>query len=111
MRRGLVAYEAAMAGKMLEDPEHIYAENEMDLLDKIVREPQLPIGLRVNAAKILMEYRHPRLSAMAVLRDESSFAKALERANERTDKIIEHEGAGNGGAGKVPAIIDANSGE
>jgi hypothetical protein len=46
-----------------------------------------------------MEYRHPKLSATAVLRDESSFAKALERAIERSAN----------GAGNVPQIIDAKA--
>jgi hypothetical protein len=58
-------------------------------LQSIYRDPLQPASVRMRAATIAVQYETPRLAVTGVLRDDSGFAAALERALLRSQKVID----------------------
>jgi hypothetical protein len=116
MEKGLLALERAQATGEVEweeEPEAPDGETGVELLRAIVQDKRQPLHLRVNCAKALLPFEVPKLAVTGYLRDDASFALALERAIARSreasgaDRTLELtanvESAGEvSAAGKVP---------
>jgi hypothetical protein len=61
----------------------------LEYLQSIYRDPLQPASVRMRAATIAVQYETPRLAVTGVLRDDSGFAAALERALLRSQKVID----------------------
>src|SRR5215831_15204115 len=57
-------------------------------LQTIYRNPEVPLPVRMKAAAIAIEYELPRLAVTATI-DSGDFAEKLERAIDRSRKVIE----------------------
>jgi len=67
----------------------------LDYLQSIYRDPLQPASVRMRAASICLPFESPKLAVTAMIRDEASFAAALDRAIARSGKseemkVIDH---------------------
>jgi hypothetical protein len=62
-------------------------DSPLDFLTAVYQNEDLPLAIRMRAAIECAPYRHPKLSAAAILSDED-FAARLERAIVRSAKVI-----------------------
>ena len=60
----------------------------LKFLQTIYRNPEVPLPVRMKAAAIAIEYELPRLAVTATI-DGGDFANQLERAIDRSRKVIE----------------------
>jgi hypothetical protein len=65
----------------------------LEFLQAFYRSPYLPLSTRMRAAVAALQFEHPKLSAAAVVHDDGTFAQRLERAIERSGRVINGEGA------------------
>jgi hypothetical protein len=66
----------------------------LDYLQSIYRDPLQPASVRMRAASIAVQYETPKLAVTGYIKDQSSFAEALERAVLRSTaamRVIEHD--------------------
>jgi hypothetical protein len=63
----------------------------LDLLQAVYLNETLPLNVRLRAAIEAAPYEHPKLAVTAVVQDKHTFAAALDRAIERSEraKLIE----------------------
>jgi hypothetical protein len=72
----------------------------LEFLQTIYRSPQLPLSVRMRAASLALPFEAPKLSAMVLSSvDPNEFARALDRAIERSGKrpemkVIDYNGDG-----------------
>jgi hypothetical protein len=74
----------------------------LEYLQSIYRDPLQPAPVRMRAATIAIQYESPRLAVTGYIRDDASFAEALERALMRSSaamRVIEHQPADGNGEG------------
>ena len=64
-------------------------QTALEYLQAIYRNPAEPEHRRLSAAALALSFEAPKLSAVAVLRGENAFAAQLERAINRTNKVLE----------------------
>jgi hypothetical protein len=93
MERGLIAFERAQAGEVQREE---LPQSALEYLQSIYKNPVLPEHVRMRAASLCLPFETPRLAVTGVLRDDTGFAAALERAIERSGTrqempLIEHE--------------------
>lgn len=69
----------------------------LEFLEAVYQDENLPLNVRLRAAVEAAPYVHPKLSATAIVHEDGSFAERLERAVERSRKVIDH----------VPAQLEA----
>jgi len=67
-----------------QDPEAPDGETALGLLQAIYRDKRTPLHTRVRAATIAIQYEVPKLAVTGYMRDDASFAVALERAIQRS---------------------------
>jgi hypothetical protein len=99
------------ARKLVEESPQVFEGDAHAMLVATYQGRYVPSHQQLRAAFKAIEYERPKLQATAILRDESSFSAALERAIERSGKVqmIVHEAGAGNGAGKLPQIIDAKA--
>jgi hypothetical protein len=94
-----------------QDPEAPDGETALSLLQAVYRNKQVPLNTRMRAATIAIQYETPKLAVTGYLRDDATFAQALDRAiarsREAAGRTLEltanPSGAGEvRGEGKVP---------
>ena len=77
--------------------EPIFLSNEvtsLEFLRAVYRNNDLPLSVRMRAAKEALPYEYPRLAVIGHVGDDGSFAERLERALTRSGvKVIEHRSA------------------
>jgi hypothetical protein len=89
MEKGLVAFERAQAGEVQREE---LPQSALAYLQAIYKNPALPDHVRMRAATIAIQYESPKLAVTGYLRDDATFAEALERALMRSNaamKVIE----------------------
>jgi hypothetical protein len=59
-------------------------ETALGLLQAVYRNKQVPLNTRMRAATIAIQYETPKLAVTGYMRDDASFAVALERAIQRS---------------------------
>jgi hypothetical protein len=67
-------------------------ETALGLLQAIYKNKHAPLSLRMRAATIAIQYESPRLAVTGYIKDQNTFAEALERAVMRSNvamKVIE----------------------
>jgi hypothetical protein len=67
-----------------QDPEAPDGETALGLLQAVYRNKQVPLNTRMRAATIAIQYEVPKLAVTGYMRDDASFAVALERAIQRS---------------------------
>jgi hypothetical protein len=67
-----------------QDPEAPDGETALGLLQAVYRNKQVPLSTRMRAATIAIQYEVPKLAVTGYMRDDASFAVALERAIQRS---------------------------
>ena len=67
-----------------QDPEAPDGETALGLLQAVYRNKQVPLNTRMRAATIAIQYETPKLAVTGYMRDDASFAVALERAIQRS---------------------------
>jgi hypothetical protein len=91
MEKGLIAFERAQAGEVQREE---LPQSALEYLQAIYKNPMLPDHVRMRAASLCLPFETPKLAVTGYVRDDSSFAEALERAVLRSDaamKVIEHQ--------------------
>jgi hypothetical protein len=76
-----------MEYKLGDDPDAIElapGENSLDFLQKIYRSRMQPISRRMRAAALALPHETPKLSVVAAIADDGSFAERLDRALTRS---------------------------
>jgi hypothetical protein len=94
MERGLLALERAQAGGEVQREE--LPESALEYLQSIYKNPMQPEHARMRAAALALPFETPKLAVTGYIRDDASFAEALERALLRSNaamRIIEHQPA------------------
>jgi hypothetical protein len=73
------------------EPEAPDGETALRLLQAVYRNKRAPLSIRMRAAALALPFESPKLSATAILHDEHSFARALDRAIQRSHagKVLE----------------------
>jgi hypothetical protein len=64
---------------MMFDEETLEADNSLELLRSVYRNPTVPLSTRMRAAGMAIPYEFPKLAVTAVVTDQS-FSERLERA-------------------------------
>ena len=82
-----------------EEPEVPEGETALGLLQAVYRNKRVPLHTRMRAASLAIGYEVPKLAVTGYVRDDASFAVALDRAIERSR------------AGKVVLELSANEPE
>ena len=59
-------------------------ETALGLLQEVYRNKRVPLSTRMRAATIAIQYEVPKLAVTGYMRDDASFAVALERAIQRS---------------------------
>jgi hypothetical protein len=74
-----------------QDPEAPDGETALGLLQAVYRDKRTPLHTRMRAATIAIQYETPKLAVTGYLRDDATFAQALDRAiaRSREGKVIE----------------------
>jgi hypothetical protein len=74
-----------------EDPEAPDGETALGLLQAVYKNKQVALSVRMRAATIAIQCETPKLAVTGFLRDDASFAMALDRAIERSrsGKVLE----------------------
>ena len=67
-----------------QDPEAPDGETALGLLQAVYRDKRVPLHTRMRAATIAIQYEVPKLAVTGYMRDDASFAVALERAIQRS---------------------------
>jgi hypothetical protein len=67
-------------------------DTSLELFQKVYRNPNLPLYMRLRAARDAKDHEHPKLVATAIV-NEGSFAALLDKAIQRSNgsKVIEHQ--------------------
>ena len=68
-------------------PEH---SSSLGLLQSIYRSPAMPLSVRMRAAVEALPFEHPKLAITASFNG-GDFAAQMEKAFQRSAKVIEHE--------------------
>jgi len=75
-----------------DEPKQIGIEIEpdatsLDLLQRVYRNPSLPLMTRIRAATAALPHEHPKLAVTATV-TAGDFADQLEKANERSRRVL-----------------------
>src|SRR5262249_40248534 len=83
--------ETRLMLSMLSDPEVEIGPGgtSLDLLQAIYRSPDLPLSVRMRAARDALPYEHPKLAVTALLDGSEDLGARLARAIQRSAKVIE----------------------
>jgi hypothetical protein len=72
-----------------EEPSAPDAETALELLQTVYRDQRVPLPVRMRAAALAIPFETPKLGSMAISSmSENDFAAALDRAIERSSKLI-----------------------
>jgi hypothetical protein len=77
-----------------QDPEAPDGETALELLQAIYKNKLAPLPVRMRAASIAVQYESPKLAVTGYIKDDATFAAALERALIRSNaamRVIEHD--------------------
>jgi len=70
----------------------------LEFLQAVYQNNDLPLSVRMRAAKEALPYEYPRLAMISHMAEDGTFAERLERALARSSvKVIEHRGEPNAG--------------
>ncbi len=80
--------------KVVPEQELITCEGtSLELLQKVYRDPALPLSTRMRAAAIAIPHEHPKLGVSVNIADDGTFAarldKAIARSNGHAAKLVE----------------------
>jgi hypothetical protein len=81
--------DRVIAAKLVEESQHVFEGDAHALLIATYQGRYKPSQQQLRAGYKAIEYEKARLQATAILRDEHSFAAALDRAIMRSSKLIE----------------------
>jgi hypothetical protein len=85
MEKGLIAFERAQAGEVQREEEPVSA---LEYLQDIYKGRRAADHVRMRAAALALPFETPKLAVTGYVRDDSSFAVALERAVLRSNAAM-----------------------